>query len=246
MFETALLDATARARKQRRWTALISVAVQIVFVGMLLILPMIVPDSIPELRSRIMVMVPRAEAASPQTRPAPAGGSTSKPLHPEQIALHQPAEVPVTIHTGPDDVPEPPSSNLPAQNCTGRCPGGIPDGVPGGLGTDFVPEVRQQPEASPRPVVLSGGVTEGLLTQRVQPAYPRAAILARVQGQVVLRAVITREGEIRELRVVSGHPMLSPAAVDAVRQWRYRPYKLNGVPVEVETQVTVNFVLSER
>ena len=84
---------------------------------------------------------------------------------------------------------------------------------------------------------------EGNLVYRVQPNYPALARQARIQGQVVLRAIISREGAIENLQVLSGHPMLAPAAVDAVRQWRYRPYVLNGEPVEVETQVTVNFVL---
>ena len=85
---------------------------------------------------------------------------------------------------------------------------------------------------------------EGNLVHRVQPDYPSLARQVRVQGQVVLRAMISREGAIEKLQVLSGHPMLMQAAVDAVRQWRYRPYVLNGEPVEVETQVTVNFVLS--
>ena len=85
---------------------------------------------------------------------------------------------------------------------------------------------------------------EGNLIHRVQPDYPAPARQIRVQGQVVLRAVISREGMIDNLQVVSGHPMLVKAAVDAVRQWRYRPYVLNGEPVEVETEVTVNFILS--
>ena len=71
--------------------------------------------------------------------------------------------------------------------------------------------------------------------------YPALAIQARVQGQVVLRAMISREGAIENLQVLSGHRMLAPAALDAVRQWRYRPYVLNGEPVEVETQVTGEF-----
>jgi len=85
---------------------------------------------------------------------------------------------------------------------------------------------------------------EGNLIHRLQPAYPLLAVQTRTQGQVVLRAVISREGTIENLQVVSGHPLLVRAALEAVRQWRYRPYVLNGEPVEVETQVTVNFVLS--
>ena len=85
---------------------------------------------------------------------------------------------------------------------------------------------------------------EGNLVHRVQPEYPPLAVQTRTQGQVVLRAVISREGTIENLQVVSGHPLLVRAAIEAVRQWRYRPYVLNGEAVEVETQVTVNFVLS--
>jgi protein TonB len=85
---------------------------------------------------------------------------------------------------------------------------------------------------------------EGNLVLRVQPAYPLLARQVRVQGLVVLRAVISRDGTIENLQVLSGHPMLVQAAVDAVRQWRYRPYVLNGEPVEVETEVKVNFILS--
>ena len=85
---------------------------------------------------------------------------------------------------------------------------------------------------------------EGNLIYRVQSQYPTLARQARVQGAVVLRAVSTREGRITNLQVVSGHPLLVQSAMNAVLQWRYRPYYLNTEPVEVETQVTVNFTLS--
>jgi protein TonB len=85
---------------------------------------------------------------------------------------------------------------------------------------------------------------EGNLMHRVQPVYPSPARSARIQGQVVLSATISKVGTIENLRVVAGHPMLVGAAIDAVKQWRYRPYILNNEPVEVETQITVNFSLS--
>jgi protein TonB len=84
---------------------------------------------------------------------------------------------------------------------------------------------------------------EGNLIHRVQPQYPTLARQARVQGVVVLRALITREGKIANLQVISGPPLLVQSAMDAVLQWSYRPYYLNNEPVEVETQVTVNFTL---
>ena len=85
---------------------------------------------------------------------------------------------------------------------------------------------------------------EANLVHRVQPAYPPLARAARIQGPVVLQAVISKSGTIENLQVLNGHPMLVRSALDAVRQWRYRPYFLNGEPVEVETQITVNFILS--
>jgi len=86
-------------------------------------------------------------------------------------------------------------------------------------------------------------MSEGDLIRKVQPAYPALARSARVQGIVVLQAMISKQGTIENLRILTGHPMLAPAAIEAVRQWRYRPYILNGEPVEVETQITVNFAL---
>jgi protein TonB len=87
-------------------------------------------------------------------------------------------------------------------------------------------------------------MSEGDLVRKVVPAYPPLARSARIQGTVVLQAMISRQGTIENLRLLSGHPMLAPAAIDAVRQWRYRPYILNNEPVEVETQITVNFSLA--
>lgn len=78
---------------------------------------------------------------------------------------------------------------------------------------------------------------------KVQPVYPPIAIQARIQGAVLLRAVISKNGTIENLAVESGHPMLVKAAIEAVRQWRYRPYFLNNEPIEIETEITVNFVL---
>jgi len=87
-------------------------------------------------------------------------------------------------------------------------------------------------------------MSEGNLVRKVLPTYPPLARSARIQGQVLLEATISKQGVIENLRLIAGHPMLVPAAIEAVRQWRYRPYVLNNEPVEVETQVTVNFSLA--
>jgi TonB family protein len=95
----------------------------------------------------------------------------------------------------------------------------------------------------PQRVRVSQGVTAGLIAYKVQPDYPPEARQARIQGTVVLRAVISKDGSIEGLTLVSGHPMLAPAAIDAVKRWRYRPYLLFGNPVEVDTEILVNFQL---
>ncbi len=97
----------------------------------------------------------------------------------------------------------------------------------------------------PQRVRVSPGVASGLLISKVQPQYPEAARQARVQGQVILKALIDKEGSVQDLELVSGHELLAPAAIEAVKQWKYKPYLLNGQPVNVETQILVNFALSK-
>jgi protein TonB len=100
------------------------------------------------------------------------------------------------------------------------------------------------PKVAVQRVRVSQGVTQGMVIHRVNPTYPPLARTARVQGAVVLAAIIGKDGAIQNLHVISGHPLLTQSALDAVKQWRYKPYILNGEPVEVDTQITVNFTLS--
>jgi protein TonB len=117
--------------------------------------------------------------------------------------------------------------------------GGVIGGIIGQTTTTAVPKV-----ATPQRVRVSQGVSEGLLVHQVKPVYPALARSARIQGAVVLQAVIGKDGSIQNLKMISGHPMLAPAAIEAVKQWKYKPYFLNGEPVEVDTQITVNFTLA--
>jgi protein TonB len=87
-------------------------------------------------------------------------------------------------------------------------------------------------------------VSQGLLVKKVNPEYPSLARQARIQGTVLLQAEIGKDGTVETLRLISGHPVLAPAAIEAVKQWVYRPYILNNAPVAVETQIQVNFTLS--
>ncbi len=135
------------------------------------------------------------------------------------------------------------------------------DGViPGGellttpVGLDILPGMDGRPAGPPepprdeikksaekRPLKVSEPVVEAQLISRIEPRYPPLALQIRLQGTVQLQAIISRDGRIMSLEVLSGNPLLVQAALDAVRQWRYRPTLLNGEPVEVETSITVNF-----
>ena len=104
-----------------------------------------------------------------------------------------------------------------------------------------MPSASSLPKPSLATLRISQGVSQGLLIKRVQPKYPPAALAVRAQGAVQIEATINKEGNVTNLKVLKGDPVLARAAVEAVRQWRYKPYYLDGDPVEIETQITVNF-----
>lgn len=110
--------------------------------------------------------------------------------------------------------------------------------------TGSAPAMSQPNAGRPLRVRVSQGVAQGLLVKKVPPQYPDDARQGRIQGLVVLKALMDTNGDVKELNLVSGHPLLAPAAIEAVKQWKYKPYLLDGKPVEVETQVSVAFSLS--
>jgi periplasmic protein TonB len=120
---------------------------------------------------------------------------------------------------------------------------GLKDGVANTLFNGSQPAPMPAHPAPLAHLFRTSSMMEGSLIRKVQPIYPPLAKSARIQGPVVLFAVISKAGAIDNLHVVSGHPMLVQAALDAVKQWQYRPYILNQEPIEVETQITVNFLL---
>jgi len=138
-----------------------------------------------------------------------------------------------------EEAPAPATSGM-----IGGVPGGVPGGTSGGvLGGVLSAANTPPPKVAPQKVRISQGVLQGNALSQPKPIYPPIARQARIQGSVILAATISKNGTIENLRLVSGHPMLVPAAMDAVRQWKYKPYMLNGDPVEVDTQITVNFTM---
>lgn len=138
-----------------------------------------------------------------------------------------------------------------SEGVIGGVPGGIPGGQLGGVIGGIISSSSKSAAMIPKiaepvkRVRISQGVTQGMVITKIEPAYPKIALAAHVTGVVQLHAIINKEGSIDELQVVKGHPLLIGAAMDAVKQWRYRPYLLNGEPVEVETYVTVTFEISQ-
>ena len=119
-----------------------------------------------------------------------------------------------------------------------------------GAGGDAPPEMSGSTLATPhiatpQRIRVSQGVADGLAVKKVIPEYPAEARKERIQGTVLMHAMIDKAGDIVELDLVTGHPMLAPAAIDAVKQWQYKPYLLNGKPIAVDTQITVNFTLAD-
>jgi periplasmic protein TonB len=150
--------------------------------------------------------------------------------------------VPRTIPHGvtADDLnaPDLPSSLHACPNCTGA----NSNAALSSILNNSASATTVKPAPAQKPLKISH-LDPGNLVHQVQPKYPMPAKISHVHGEVVLRAIIAKDGTIDSLRVISGHPLLTGAAIDAVKQWRYRPYMLNGQAIEVETQIIVNFTL---
>jgi len=135
---------------------------------------------------------------------------------------------------------EPPPPNG-ANGVAGSVPGGLPNGAPSSVINVVKDLSAAEPKNATQKVSVSSGVAQGLLVHRVAPQYPQQAKQARLQGTVVLQAVIGKDGSVHSVRALKGNPVLAQAAMDAVKQWRYRPYALNGEPVEADTEISVTF-----
>jgi periplasmic protein TonB len=231
---------TERAR--RGWTTLTSFGLQALVVGILLLLPMLRPTGLPsfhQLSTPISLGQPLVEAPAARAQ----ASSNSASSRAEDFIFRRPSRLPIDTHPASDDGPPGVSHTAALGLNVPGAVGGDPNGLRGLFENGARPILPTAPPLTAVHPLRLSRMSEGDLIRKVQPAYPALARSARVQGIVVLQAMISKQGTIENLRILTGHPMLAPAAVEAVRQWRYRPYILNGEPVEVETQITVNFAL---
>jgi protein TonB len=233
-----------KARRLRQKALLVSIIFEAALVLALLLWPLITLGKLP--RQFFITPTPPYHGG---TNPAPGPSRPASQNQPEHTGtkIHdlfvQPLNIPVHVResssdeeSGNNSVPGFGSANIPG---SGSGPGGP---VPGG--SNFGPAISIPPPPAPeKPRPMSEGVMEAALTHKVQPLYPATARLIHLEGTVRLQAIIGKDGTVRELQVLSGNPILAQAAFAAVREWRYRPTQLNGEIVEVETFITVNFVL---
>lgn len=238
MFAHNVWDACA-SLSRRGWATVLSFTLQVAGVGLLLVLPLIYPAGAPQLNLMRPILTPL-----PPT--GPQGGSPARTVarsnrkYTNQV-LTVPPSIPRTISAVGNPATSP-SIELGIGVPYGTGAAGAANAVIHAISNMSQPFVPKPPLPVARPARVSA-MMEGYLIHQVEPVYPPLARAARVEGTVELRAVITRQGTIEKLQVLGGNPLLVKAAVDAVEQWRYRPYVLNGEPVEVETDVTVKFSL---
>ncbi len=244
MFEDSLIESGGKLKTKRGFTSIISFAIQIMIVGVMVLIPLIFTEALPKGTTLFMLVAPPPPPPPPP--PAAAPVRVVKQVQTDIIngELRTPTKIPKKIEMIKEEEAPPPV--MASTGVVGGVPGGVPGGSMGGvIGSVLSSTPVAVPKiATPQRVRVSSGVSSGLLIRKVSPSYPPLARQARIQGTVVLQAQISKDGSIQNLQLISGHPMLAPAAIEAVKQWKYKPYLLNGEPVEVETQVQVNFTLA--
>ena len=248
MFEQTFVDGVAKTNKS--WTVMLSFMGQVFLVIVLILIPLIYTDTLPRAQLTSFLVAPPPPPPPPPP-PAPAPPKIVKVI-PRQFdagRLMAPKTIPKDIAQIREEELPPPSS----AGVVGGVPGGVSaGGVLGGIigavpsaAPPPPPPVKKEENKTPQRIRVGGNVQAANLIRKITPVYPPLAKQARIQGTVRFTAIIGKDGTIQNLQLVSGHPLLVEAARQAVSQWQYKPTLLNGEPVEVVTQIDVNFTLSQ-
>ena len=242
MFEDSLVESTGKLGSGRtKYTTFLSFLLQCALIGVLVLIPLIYTEALPA-KAMLTTLVAPPPPPPPPPPPTPQVQVVKK-VSTDIIdgALRTPTKIPDKIKkVVEEEAPPPVTSSMGVVGGVGT-PGGSPGGVLGGV---LASANSAAPKIEVKKLRVSAGVQASKLISQPKPVYPPIAKQARVQGTVVLAATISKSGTIDNLRVVSGHPMLTQSALQAVRQWKYQPTYLNGEPVEVETTINVNFSLT--
>lgn len=238
-----MLESSPMKRKSRNpWAFAISLLLQTLMIGALILIPLLYTEALPK---QAMLTWLQAPPPPPPPPPPPAPKPVKRVVRRvvkliKAGQLRAPREIPKEITM----IKEKPEDDF--AGVVGGVPGGVPGGEAGGVlgGVLGAPTAALPPPPTPKRIRVSSGVQEAKLTRKVLPVYPPIAKQARIRGTVRLEAIIGKDGAIRNLRVVQGHPLLVQAALQAVQQWRYEPTLLNNQPVEVVTIIDVIFRLN--
>ncbi|HLY62584.1 MAG TPA: energy transducer TonB [Terriglobia bacterium] len=247
-FVIYLIYSAAKTDNWKRATIPLAYIAEFMLIGVAILIPLLITQALPKTMLSVALVAPPPPPPPPPP-PAPAAPvKVIKRLSAEDL-MKAPTVIPKTIAKVKDEPEPPPQTGT--VGVVGGVPGGMPGGsvggVLGGIITGAAPPPPPPPPkaATPKRIRLGGQVEQAKLIFHPNPEYPPLAKMARIQGTVRLEAVISKDGTIQDLKAVSGHPLLVKAAIDAVGRWRYQPTLLNGEPVEVVTEVDVNFTLSE-
>jgi len=247
MFEEMVVSNAKNKKTNKPWTVFISMVLQIGFLALLILIPLIYTEALPKTLMSSILLAP------PPPPPPPPPPAAVQVVHVKPVAhlmeagkLVAPKAIPKDIkiikeEEAPPDVGAGMVGGVPG-GVAGGSMGGVIGGVIGGAGSSAAPP---PPKVTPKRITVGGNVQAAHLVNRVQPVYPPLARQTRISGTVKLHAIIGKNGAVEQLQVVSGHPLLVQAALDAVRQWRYQPTLLNGEPVEVDTEIDVIFSLAQ-
>ena len=228
-------------RPRNPWAVIGSLAFLSVLLLALIVIPLFIADPLPKRQTLTMLYL---------QPPAAAGGNPTRLQAPKRASTYTPTSTGITAPVNKtQEAPPPPAG------ATGGVPEGVPGGVVGGSSSGVssemlnsapsVPVLAKSPVPMPvRRMRIASRVAEANLIHDVAPQYPAEAGRARIEGTVVLMAVIGKDGSVQDVQVESGLPVLAQAAINAVRQWRYKPYLIDGEPVEVDSRITINFTLS--
>ena len=242
MFELSVLDNSRQAKSKWSWMGLV---IQAGLVTAMLLVPMVSPELLGVMLPKAMIYVPEKQIAPVeveiQSRSSATGAAqnTVATVRPKARAFTAPSAIQPVARIIDGDSFAPPIYTLGPPSVGA---GSLLPYAPGGNALPVAPPPKPKDQA--KPLRVGGQVQAANILSRVNPPYPPLARQARISGTVKLEGIIAKDGTVQQLKVISGHPLLVKAAVDAVTLWRYRPTHLNGEPVEVIAPIEVNFILS--
>src|SRR5947209_5887730 len=243
MFEDMVVSSPHPTKTNKPWTVIVSMIAQSVFLGILILIPLIYTEALPKTMMATLLVAP----PPPPPPPPPPAATPIVHVKPQVHLMDagklvQPRVIPKDVKIIKEDAPDV------SQGMQGGVPGGVAGGSMGGVIGGVIGGMGGAPPP-PKPaqqrIRQGGSVQAALLVNKVQPVYPPLARQTRISGTVRLHALISKTGSVESLEVISGHPLLVRAAMDAVQQWKYKPTLLNGEPVEVDTTIDVIFSLNQ-